>query len=90
MLKFCQKSFKRHCLRKCSRGQPIWLKLGAEVGCNEIFQRPIWLTSLTVSFGISGGSHFLPLEHQKSSLPGDIPNEFDHGLYHNRAFISCM
>ena len=68
---------KCHCLRKCSRakscGQPIWLKLGTEVGCNEIFQKPIWLTSLTFSFGVSGGgSHFLPYEHQKSSLPGDI------------------
>ena len=55
-----------------SCGQPIWLKLGTEVGCDEIFQKPLWLTSLTFSFGVTGGSHFLPFEHQKSSLPGGI------------------
>ena len=59
--------------RNC--GQPIWLKLGAEVGWDEIFQKPLWLTSLSFSFRVSGGgggkvgSHFLPFEHQKSSLP---------------------
>ena len=34
-----------------SCGQPIWLKLGTEAGCDEIFQKPLWLTSLTFSFG---------------------------------------
>ena len=38
-----------------SCGQPIWLKLGAEVGCDEIFQKPLWLTSLTFSFEVTGG-----------------------------------
>ena len=53
--------------------QPIWLKLGTGVGSNEVFQEPIWLTSLTFSFGVSGGvCHVLLLKHQKSSLPGDI------------------
>ena len=42
-------------------GQPIWLKLGTEVGCNEIFQKPIWLTSLTFSFGVPGGVSFFAL-----------------------------
>ena len=52
---------------------PIWLKLGTEVGCDEIFQKPLWLTSLTFSFGVTGGGvHFLRFEHQKSSLPGGI------------------
>ena len=55
-----------------SCGQPIWLKLGKEVGCDEIFQKLLWLTSLTFSFGVTGGSHFLPFEHRKSSLPGGI------------------
>ena len=53
-------------------GQSIWLKLGTEVGCDEIFQKPLWLPSLTFSFGVTGGSHFWPFEHQKSSLPGAI------------------
>ena len=39
-------------------GQPIWLKLGTEVGCHEIFQKPIWLTSLTLSSRVSGGISF--------------------------------
>ena len=34
-------------------GQPIWLKLDREVGCDEIFQKPLWLTSLTFSFGVT-------------------------------------
>ena len=41
-----------------SCGQPIWLKLGTEVGYNEIFQKPIWLTSLSFSFGVTGGVSF--------------------------------
>ena len=56
-------SLKCHCLRKCSRakscGQSIWLKLGTEFGCDEIFQKPLWLTSLTFSFGVTGGVSFL-------------------------------
>ena len=48
-----------------SCGQPIWLKIGTEVRCDEIFQKPLWLTSLTFSFGVTEGggggvSHFLP------------------------------
>ena len=38
--------------------QPIWLKLGTDVGCKEIFQNPLWLTSLTFSFRVSGGVSF--------------------------------
>ena len=38
-----------------SCGQPIWLKLGTEVGRDEIFQKLLWLTSLTSSFGVTGG-----------------------------------
>ena len=49
-------------------GQPIWLKLRTEAGCDEIFQKPLWLTSLTSSFAVTGGCQFLPFEHQKSSL----------------------
>ena len=51
-----------------SCGQPIWLKLGTEVGCDEIFQNLLWLTSLTFSFGVTGwgGSHFLPCEYRKN------------------------
>ena len=48
-----------------SCGQPIWLKLGTEVGCHEIFQKPIWLTSLTLSFRVSGGVSFFALWAQK-------------------------
>ena len=55
-----------------SCGQPIWLKLGTEAGCDEIFQKPLWLTSLTFSFGVTMESHILPFEHQKSSLPAGI------------------
>ena len=29
-----------------SCGQMIWLKLGIEVGCDEIFQKVLWLTSI--------------------------------------------
>ena len=36
-------------------GQPSGLKLGTKAGCGEIFQKPLWLTSLTFSFGVSGG-----------------------------------
>ena len=46
-------------------GQPIWLKLGTEVGCHEIFEKPIWLTSLTLSFRVSGGVSFFALWAQK-------------------------
>ena len=35
-----------------SCGHLIWLKLGTYVGCDEIFQKPLWLTSLTFSFGV--------------------------------------
>ena len=52
--------------------QLIWLKLGTEVECDEIFEKPVWLTSLSLSFEVSGGSHNLPFEHQKSSLPEGI------------------
>ena len=42
-----------------SCGQPIWLKLGTEVGCDEIFQKPLWLTPLTFSFAVTGSISFL-------------------------------
>lgn len=51
-----------------SNGQPIWLKIGTKVGCDKIFQRPFWFTSLTVCSGVSGGSHLWPVEHQISSF----------------------
>ena len=35
-----------------SCGQPIWLKFGSEARCDEIFQKPLWLTSMTFSFGV--------------------------------------
>ena len=41
--------------------QPISLKLGKEVECDEIFQKPLWLTFLAFNFGASGGLMFLPL-----------------------------
>ena len=44
-----------------SCGQPIWLKLGTEVGCDQIFQKPLWLTSLTFSFEVAGGVSFFAL-----------------------------
>ena len=44
-----------------SCGQPIWLKLGTEVGYDEIFQQPLWLTSLTFSFGVTGRVSFFAL-----------------------------
>ena len=53
-----------------SCGQSIWLKLDTEVGCDEIFQKPLWLTSLTFSFGVTGGVSFFSLWAPKSSLPG--------------------
>ena len=34
--------------------QPIWLKLGTEVGCDEIFQKPLKLTSVTLSLEFQG------------------------------------
>ena len=71
------KSIKCHCLKKCSRGQKLWSTDLAETWhrswCIKIFQKPIWLTSLTFSFGVSGeGVIFLHFEHQKLSLSGDI------------------
>ena len=45
-----------HCLRECSRGQKLWSTdlAETEAGCDEAFQKPLWLTSLTFSFGVSG------------------------------------
>ena len=46
-----KRKFNRHCLRKCSTGwkwgQPILLKLAAEVSLDEIFRKPIWFRFLT-------------------------------------------
>ena len=54
-----------------SYGQPIWLKLGTEVRCDEIFQTPILLTSLTVSFGqFQGGLSFCPLSTKNPAFQG--------------------
>ena len=53
-----------------SCGQPIWLKLGTEVGCDEIFQKPLWLTSLTFSFGVKGGLIFCPLSTKNPAFQG--------------------
>ena len=33
-------------------GKPIWLKLGRKVECGKLFQKPLWLTSLTVCSGV--------------------------------------
>ena len=51
---------KCHCPGKCSRGQKlygqlIWLKLSTEVGCNEISQKSVWLSSLTSNCVVSAG-----------------------------------
>ena len=57
-------------------GQPIWLKLDREVGCDEIFQKPLWLTSLTFSFGVTwlfwegGGLFFCPLSTKNLAFQG--------------------
>ena len=48
-----------------SCGQPIWLKLRTEVGCDEIFWKPIWFTSLTFSFGATGGVSFFAVWEPK-------------------------
>ena len=82
-------------------GQPIRLKLGAKAGCDKIFQKPLWLTSLTVCSGVSWGVLFVARKAPQSSLPGGIfesaikrhwqivlPNEFEHKLYYGRAFTS--
>ena len=61
---------------KVFQGPNVVAKIGREVGCDEIFPKPLWPTSLTFSFGVTGGggggSHFLSFEHRKSSLPGGI------------------
>ena len=76
---------KCHCPGKCSRGQKlygqlIWLKLSTEVGCNEISQKSVWLSSLTsncvVSAGDGGGggggvSHFFfPMTTKNTASKG--------------------
>ena len=35
-----------------SGGKPIWLKLGTKVECGKLFQKPLWLASLTVCYGV--------------------------------------
>ena len=62
-----------------SYGQLLWLKLGTEVGCDEISQKSVWLSSLTsssvfsVGDGRGGGCHvFFSFDHLKSSLQGEI------------------
>ena len=54
-----------------SCGQLIWLKLGTEVGCDKIFQKPLWITSLTFSFGVTGGGlSFCPLSTKNPAFQG--------------------
>ena len=62
-------------------GQIIWLKLGTEVGCDEIFQKPLWLTSVTFSFGVTGaggggggggGLTFCPLSTKNPAFQGQF------------------
>ena len=54
-----------------SCGQPIWLKFGTDVWCDEIFQKPLWLTSLTSSFGVTrGGLIFCPLSTTNPAFKG--------------------
>ena len=53
-----------------SCGQSIWLKLGTEVGRDEIFQKPLWLTSLTSSSGVTGGLSFCPLSTKNPVFKG--------------------
>ena len=48
-----------------SCGQAIWLKIGTEVGCDEIFQKPLWLTSLTFIIGVTGGGLFFAFSAPK-------------------------
>ena len=45
-----------------SCGEPIWLKLGTEVGCDEIFQKPLWL--------IFWGLIFCPLSTKNPAFQG--------------------
>ena len=53
-----------------SCGQPIGLKLGTEVGCDEIYQKPLWLSSLTFSFKVSVLACNLVLEIMDREEPG--------------------
>ena len=60
-----------------SYGQLIWLKLSTEVGCDEISQKSVWLSSLTSSSVVFAGDGwvrliFFSFDHQKSSLQGGI------------------
>ena len=61
----CRQSIKCHCLRKCSRDQKLWSTDLAETWHrswdNEIFKKPLWLTSLSFSFGVTGGVSFFAL-----------------------------
>ena len=65
-----------HCLRKCFRGQKLWSTDLAETWHRSWVW---WLRYFKSHFGsllwllvleLQGGSHLLPFEHQKSSLPG--------------------
>ena len=67
-----------------SCGQPIWLKLSTEVGCDEIFQKPLWLTPLTFSFAITGGGGggviFCPLSTKSPAFQGAVIGTPDENL----------
>ena len=39
----------------------LGIKIGTEVGCDQIFQKPLWLSSLTFSSGVLGGVPFVAL-----------------------------
>ena len=53
-------------------GQPIRLRLGAKVGFDKIFQKPFWITSLTVCSRAWRGVHLWPMKHQKFILLASI------------------
>ena len=69
---------KCHCPGKCSRGQKlygqlVWLRLSTEVGCNEISEKSVWLSSLTSNCVVSAGdgSHFFfPMTTKNTASKG--------------------
>ena len=60
-----------------SYGQLIWLKLSTEVGCDEISQKSVWLTSLTSSSVVFAGDGrgrliFFPLTTKNPASKGEF------------------
>ena len=61
-----------------SYGQLIWLKLSTEVGCDEISQKSVWLSSLTSSSVVFAGDgwgrliFFFPLTTKNPASKGEF------------------